>query len=131
MSDVDVKHGDRAIPEKAKELVSDVGREVLQRANQQGQRGMQAVGDQLERAANFVGANVGPAVANVEVPGVKREHVDAVADGLHSAAAYLRDTDPSSLLTDVDHAIQRHPYRAMAIGLGIGYLVGRWMRSDR
>lgn len=128
MTDADAKS---PIPDKAKELAADVGREVLQRANAQGQRGMNAVGEKLERAANYVGANVGAAVADAEMPGVRREHVDAVADGLHSAARYLRSSDPSSLLVDVDGAIRRHPYRAMAIGLGVGYLVGRWMRSDR
>lgn len=139
MSDADVKNSaatvdrtsDRAIPERARELAGDVGREVLERANAQGQRGMRAMGESLERAANYVGANVGAAVADAEVPGVRREHVDAVADGLHSASRYLREKDPSSLVSDVDGAIRRHPYRAMAIGLGVGYLVGRWMRSDR
>lgn len=131
MSDADAKSNERAIPDKARDLAGDMGREVLQRANAQGQRGMQAVGERLERAANFVGANVGAAVAESDVPGVTREHVDAVADGLHSAAHYLRNSDPSSLVADVDGAIRRHPYRAMAIGLGVGYLVGRWMRSDR
>ncbi len=135
MSTTDVKSNDgtvdRAIPDRARDLAGDVGREVLERANAQGQRGMRAMGEGLERAANYVGANVGAAVADADMPGVRREHVDAVADGLHSASRYLREKDPSSLLTDVDGAIRKHPYRAMAIGLGVGYLVGRWVRSDR
>lgn len=132
MSETDAKPmPERQIPERAKELATDVGREVLTRANEQGQRGMKAVGEGLSRAANYVGSNVGAAVADAELPGVRREHVDAVADGLHSAAKYLKTNDPESLLVDLDGAIRRHPYRAMAVGLGIGYLVGRWMRSDR
>jgi len=125
-----VPNGQGELADRAKDLAADAGREVLARANEQGARGMSKLGDQLERAADFVNTNVGQSVEKAEIPVLRREHVEKVAGGIRDAAGYLRDADPATLIEDVDTAIRRHPYRAMFIGLGLGYVVGRLMRSD-
>ncbi len=122
---------ERPLGERAKELATDAGREVLEEANRTGQRGMHAMGEKLERAADFVEAKGKRVVSDAVVPGLKRDHVEAVSGGIQTAADYLREKDPKSMLVDVDGAIQRHPYRAMAIGFGVGWVIGRLFRSDR
>lgn len=104
--------------------------DLLETANRTGQKGMTALGQKLDDAASFLEQRVGEAVEQGKVPVVNREHVSAVTGGLHDAARYLQERDPRSLMADLDDAIQRHPYRAMAVGLGIGWLIGRLTRRD-
>ncbi|MCC7380469.1 MAG: hypothetical protein IT384_01465 [Deltaproteobacteria bacterium] len=120
---------DRDLSGRAKDLAQDAGRELLEAANKKGQRGMSALGQQLEHAASFVSREAGEAAERGQLP-IDREKVGAVTDRIQSAASYLRENDPKSMLEDVDTAIRKHPYRAMAIGLGIGWLIGRLSRSD-
>ncbi|MFO0728431.1 MAG: hypothetical protein U1E65_31940 [Myxococcota bacterium] len=122
---------ERPLGERAKELAADAGREVLEEANRRGKTGMSAMGKKLEEAADYVDSTGKRAVHDGNVPGLKREHVEAVAGGMQHAADYLREKDPKSLLQDIDQGIQKHPYRAMAIGFGVGWLVGRLFRGDR
>jgi ElaB/YqjD/DUF883 family membrane-anchored ribosome-binding protein len=53
-----------------------------------------------------------------------------VADSLSDAARYLEGRDPNSPLVRLDSAIRAHPYRALAVGVGIGWIVGRLARRD-
>jgi hypothetical protein len=124
--DVTAKPNDRSIGDRAR----DATRDVLDEANRQGQRGMTTIGQTLENAASYVESKVGGAVQGGKVPVLNPGHVDTVAGGLHSAAKYLQDHDPRSAIGDLDRAIQRHPYRAMAIGIGVGWLIGRLTRRD-
>jgi hypothetical protein len=56
------------------------------------------------------------------------EPTGKVVQSLTGAARYLEERDPKSALQDLDVAIQRHPYRAIAITLGVGWLIGRMAR---
>ena len=51
-----------------------------------------------------------------------------VVQSLSGAAQYLEERDPKSAIQDLDRAIQAHPYRAIAVCLGLGWMIGRMAR---
>jgi hypothetical protein len=52
-----------------------------------------------------------------------------VADKLDSAGQYVEDRNLSGMMDDVTGLIKRNPIPAVLIGLGIGFLLGRTLRS--
>jgi hypothetical protein len=108
---------DRALKQRSKALAQDAVGELLDRANEVGSRTMTAVGHGLKDIARrFEGE------APAEAPSGK------VVQSLSGAARYLEERDPKSALQDLDRAIQAHPYRAIAVCLGLGWMVGRMAR---
>lgn len=114
----DMTTHDRALKQRSKALAQDAVSEILIRANEVGDRTMTAVGHGLEDIAR-----------KFETEQSVDEPTGKVAKGLHSAARYLEQRDPKSALRDLDGAIQAHPYRAIGICLGLGWLIGRAARK--
>jgi len=54
---------------------------------------------------------------------------EAVADTLESAGEYIQDKNLSGMMGDITQLVKRNPIPALLVGLGVGYLVGRAMRS--
>ena len=104
--------------------IAGAGRGLAEQATRHAQRGIQAIGEGLDRAADYVEREA----ERRSVPGVKPEQVAAVAGELHNAAGYLQSAPPGQMLSDLDAAVRRHPYRAVAIGLGLGWVIGRLSR---
>jgi hypothetical protein len=71
-----------------------------------------AIGTRLERAGDYL-----------EEKG--RAHF--LSDRLHNAGRYLQENDVRSITKSVDEAICAHPYRSMLVGLGIGWVVGKFL----
>ena len=105
----DVGHGMR---ERARELGG--------RLDALGARGFERVASVLEQAGDMV-----------EERGKDTAGVDAVVEPLRRAGRYVGEKTPSSALTDLDRAIERHPYRALAVGLSVGWAIGRLTRRLR
>ncbi len=49
-----------------------------------------------------------------------------VSDRLHSAGRYLQENDVRSITKSVNAAICAHPYRSMLVGLGMGWVIGKF-----
>lgn len=71
-----------------------------------------AIGERLEKAGEYLEGKGKAAF---------------ISERLHGAGKYLQDTEPRQIFRTVDEAICAHPYRGMVIGLGIGWLVGRFL----
>jgi hypothetical protein len=71
-----------------------------------------AIGNRLERAGDYL-----------EEKG--RAHF--LSDRLHNAGRYLQENDVRTITKAVDEAICAHPYRSMMVGLGIGWVVGKFL----
>jgi len=54
---------------------------------------------------------------------------EALAEGLDSAGGYMSDKNLSGMMSDVTDLIKRNPIPALLVGLGIGYLLGKSLRS--
>ena len=108
---------DRALKQRSKALAQDAVGELLERANDVGNRTMTAVGQGLKDIAR-----------KVEGQGTPDATQTKVAQSISDAGRYLEERDPKSAMQDLDRAIQAHPYRAIGICLGVGWLVGRMAR---
>ncbi|MEM1025042.1 MAG: hypothetical protein AAGD10_08150 [Myxococcota bacterium] len=118
---------EEAIGPRAKALAGDATKQFVDKANERGAEGMSSVGRKLGEAAEYVRSRGADAAERMNVD---PKHADSMADQLHGAASYLQDRDPKSAFGDLDEAIQRHPYRALAAGAVFGYLIGRYLRRD-
>ena len=108
---------DRALKDRSKALAQDAVGELLTRANDVGDKTMTAVGHSLKDIARRFESPTPDAAQG------------KVAQSLSGAARYLEDRDPKAALMDLDRAIQAHPYRAIGVCLGLGWLIGRMARS--
>jgi len=122
--------------DKAKDAMGHVGEAVSHAAS--------AVGQTVSNAAGAVGHKVDQVVAaagtgmqsladtarrNLPHDGYLGAASKAVADGLDSAGKYVEDKSLSGMTGDLGTLIKNHPIPAVLIGLGIGYLLGKALRS--
>lgn len=113
----------RELGPRSRDLAKDAAMEALDRANEIGTKGLHKVAATLDRAAHYLGEN-GHA-EGAEVDEADRGRMAHLSDGIQGAASYLREHDPKSLASEVDRVIRDHPYRALAVGVGLGWLIGR------
>lgn len=120
-------HPDRHLKERSRHLAQDAIGEFVDRANEAGARTMKVVGHKLEDIARRIEPEQLP--SQVE-PEAERARSAGVARSLTGAARYLEEHDPKSVAVDIDNSIQRHPYRALGICFGVGWLIGRLARRS-
>jgi len=78
-------------------------------------RGMQSLGEKVREK--------GPE------SGVLGTATDKVAGGLESAGKYLEEKNLSGMAEDITGMIRRNPIPALLIGIGLGFLLARTLRS--
>jgi uncharacterized protein YukE len=85
-------------------------------------RGVAAAGSGVANAADTV-RKYGPQ------SGMMGQATEAVASGLEQAGHYVEDKGLSGMTSDLGNLIKSHPIPALLIGIGMGYLLGRALRS--
>jgi len=132
---------------------SDTAQDLASRARDMAQNvGSQAkdmasnVAHKAGDAASFVGqqakdmpGNVGAGIKNLA--GTIRENVphegflgtagSSVADTLETGGRYLQEHGFGDMGEDLTNLIRRNPVPALALGVGLGFLLGRLMSSSR
>ena len=106
---------------QAKQLLSQAQSELSEQAASTQQRvsdGMHALADELSGMAR-----------NSEQDGVATDLARQAADRARSAAGWLADRDPGSLLNEVRIFARKKPGTYLAIALGAGVLAGRLTRG--
>lgn len=106
---------------QAKDLFAQTQSELKEQASTQQQRiavGLRGVGDELSSMA-----------ANSEGSGVASDLVQQVASRLSSAASWLGDRDPSSVLDEVKRFARRRPGTFILGAAVAGIVVGRLTRA--
>ena len=88
---------------------------MAERVERTGTRMTSAIGDRLHRAGDFL---------------EEKGKGTFLAGKLQSAGRYLKDNDTRSVLRSIDGAICAHPYRSIFIGLGVGWVVGKFLSRD-
>jgi hypothetical protein len=94
--------------------------DLLERANEIGARGMSALADTLSRAGTYV-------ESHARDFDLDPSDLRTVTAPIGRAADYLRTQDPKAAVQDLDKSIHAHPYRSIAIGFGVGFLIARWL----
>ena len=91
-------------------------------AANKGDDALHATGEHLSELADTVRAKA-PATGPVG------EWAASGAEALDRSGAYLQQAELSGVRKDLETVIRRHPVQALVVGLGLGYLVARAMRS--
>jgi hypothetical protein len=111
--------------DKAKEALGHAGEAVSSAAS--------AVGATADRAASAAGTGMqslaDTARRHLPHEGVMGTASKYVTDSLEAGGKYLEDKGLSGMTEDFGNLIKNHPIPAVLIGLGIGYLLGRALRS--
>jgi hypothetical protein len=119
----------------ARERLSDVGSTVRDRAGnlkdslanalETGADRLRA-GQRTELAGAAAGVGGGLAIEN---DGRLNAVGTRVAGGMETTADWLRDADIQGLKTGIEHQVREHPGRTLLIAVGLGYLIGKALRS--
>jgi ElaB/YqjD/DUF883 family membrane-anchored ribosome-binding protein len=140
--------------DKAKDTMTHAGEAAHQAAHAVGQKAgqaaqavgqaAQAVGHSAEQAAHAVGHKAEDATAAVgsgfqtladkvrqQGPdhGMLGKATQTVASSLDDAGKYIEDKNLSGMVDDVSGLIKRNPIPALLVGIGVGFLIGRTLRS--
>jgi len=135
-------HGDKArdaanqAVDKAKEAASHTGEAISQAASTAAQAASTAahtVGQKAEDATAAVGSGIQTLADKVRDQGPHQGMLGSatrtVADSLDDAGKYIEDKNLSGMMDDVTGLIKRNPLPAVLVGIGIGFLIGRTLRS--
>ncbi len=99
--------------DQAKRKAQDFGNAAKQSIDQS--RGSAA--DAMDSTADKLGqANTGP--------------TGKMAEGLHSAASYVRQNDIASMMSDLGTAIKNNPTPSLIAAAALGFILGSALRRD-
>jgi len=122
--------------EKVREAASHVGQAASNVASAAGQAAGN-VATTIGHKAEDVTASAGRTMQNLgekvrergPESGFLGTATEKVAGGLESAGQYLEDKNLSGMAEDITGLIRRNPIPALLIGIGLGFLLARTMRS--
>jgi ElaB/YqjD/DUF883 family membrane-anchored ribosome-binding protein len=120
-----VKDVAQAAGHKAQELAHTAGEKVKDAAHSAGQKAEDAtssLGATLKTAADKVRSNT-------PNEGMFGRASDVVAGALEHGGEYLQDKNLSGMADDLTAMIRRNPIPAVLLGVGVGFLIGRTLRS--
>jgi ElaB/YqjD/DUF883 family membrane-anchored ribosome-binding protein len=113
------------VQDKAQELAGrtkEAASEYGARAQEQLDKGMDQAADGMESAA----ARLRSQAENTE--GMPAQAGVKVADGIETAATYLREHNTDEVLNDVEHYVRQHPTQALVGAIFAGFVIGRVLR---
>jgi hypothetical protein len=101
--------------------VADKARDVASTAGSKADQAFGKVGEGLKSAAGTLREHA--------PEGMLGSATNRVADTLDSSGRYLQDEGLTGIVGDLGNLIRRNPVPALLIGLGIGFLIARSLRS--
>jgi len=124
------------VADKAKDAAHTVADSARDMASQAGHAVSGAAGSVGKKAEEWT-AEAGRGVSSLAdtvrhqgpTSGMLGSATSALADGLESTGDYLSDKNLSGMMDDVTSLIKRNPIPALLVGLGVGYLLGKALRS--
>jgi vacuolar-type H+-ATPase subunit E/Vma4 len=136
-----------SMTDKGKELASSATHTVQDAASTAAQRAKEFASS-ASQSASDVASNVGHRVEDAttsvgsgmrNLAGTLREKMphegmlgsasSAVADSLDRGGRYIEEEGLQGIASDVTDLVRRYPIPALLIGLGLGYLIARSLRS--
>ena len=114
-----------SVADKARDVASSAAqtaRDVAHSATQKADSAMGAVGSGMESLAGTIRQHAPDS-------GMLGTASQKVARGLESGGRYLQEEGLRGIGEDLTNLIRRNPIPALLIGLGLGFLIGRALRS--
>jgi hypothetical protein len=136
-----------SMTEKARDIASSTAQNVGETASSAAQRAKEMaasatqragdvasnVGQRAEEATSSVGSSMrslaGSLRENLPHEGVMGTASSAVADTLDRGGRYLEEEGLRGIGEDLTNIIRKNPIPAVLIGIGVGYLIARSLRS--
>jgi len=133
--------------DKTKDVASqayDKAKDVASQAYDKAKESASSVGEMVSGAASSVGkkaedltASAGSSIRHLgdtlsqKAPheGMLGNASQTVANTLRDSGKYIEEAGLSGMTEDVTELIRRNPFPAVLVGLGIGFLIGRALRS--
>jgi ElaB/YqjD/DUF883 family membrane-anchored ribosome-binding protein len=106
------------VTEKTRETAAELG----QKAQDQLDKGTDQAASGLEQAAEKLRSQTENSSGMPAQAGVK------VAEGMESAAGYLREHNTEDMIGDVERYVKAHPTTALAGAVVAGFFIGRILR---
>jgi len=126
----------QAAGQKAQDLAHTAGQKVSEAAHVAGQKVQDvahAAGQKAEDATSSIGTGLKTAAEKVREKGphdgILGRGAEAVASTLDHGGDYLKDKNLSGMAEDMTEMIRRNPIPAVLLGIGLGFLLGRTLRS--
>jgi len=111
--------------EKARDAASNVGQTASNVASN--------VGQKAESATASMGSGIRSMAETVREKGPESGFLGSasksVAGALEGAGSYLEEKNLSGMADDLTNMIRRNPIPALLVGVGLGFLLARTMRS--
>jgi len=118
-----------SMADKAKEAASAVGDMVSNAASNAGA----AISKTADRMTNTAGSSVKQLGETIKQKGpqggVFGSATKAVGDTIQEGGRYLEEEGLSGMMDDVTELVRRNPIPAVFLGIGLGFLIGRTLRS--
>jgi hypothetical protein len=132
----DLRNQGESMVDRAKDVASQVYDKTRDAAATVGEfagKAASTAGHAADRAASAAGSGI------KSLGETMREHTphegvlgaasQAVASGLTKGGKYLEQQGLSGMFDDLGQVIKNHPMPAVLVGIGIGFLLGRTLRS--
>jgi len=124
------------IADKAKDAASSIADRAKDAATNVGQAASNVastIGHKAEEATASVGGGIQSLGHTVREKGPESgmlgSATEAVAGALESSGKYLEDKNLTGMVDDLSGLIRRNPIPALLLGIGIGFLLARTLRS--
>jgi ElaB/YqjD/DUF883 family membrane-anchored ribosome-binding protein len=91
--------------------------QISQDANQRVDQALTAAGQRLHTVAQQVRQSAPEGQAG--------ELAGRAAEALDRGGSYLQSADANTVIADLEHLIRRYPLQSLAVGLGLGFFLGR------
>ena len=125
-----------AAAQKAQDLAHKAGEKAQDLAHAAGQKvqdAAHAAGQKAEDATASLGSGMKTAAEKVREnaphEGMLGRGAEAVASTLDRGGDYLREKNLHGMADDMAEMIKRNPIPALLLGIGLGFLLGRTLRS--
>lgn len=122
--------------DKAKEALGHVGSALSSTASAAGtalSNTASTVGQKADDAAAGVGTGLKSVASTIRDQGPQSgmlgQASSTVAGAIESTGQYLSDKQLSGMADDIGEMIKAHPFPAVCIALGVGFLLGRALRD--
>jgi len=103
----------------------DDGHTVKEQIQEGMETGRRVAAQRVDRISTRAGERLATTAHRV------RGGADRMANRIDRAGDYLREADYESLRGDLADVIREHPKAAIGVGLGLGFLLGRWLSKSR
>lgn len=121
------------VSREAHRAIDNASRQVDRMARDAGLPGAPPppMSERINQAMNVAGQQMSSIAGQVRQRAPQGESGEAAykaADALELGGRYLQQTDPETMLGDVERMIRQNPLQAVGLGVGLGFLIGRALK---